>query len=224
MNKREKMQRKEDGFVLIAALLILLVLTVMGIAVNRNTTTEWQIAMNDRLHKDTFYLADAATELASEVLEQDFACWYGLGEKLAGYSPGKDENTLFGGHVYVEDYSDVTASGDKSLWTNQSADIPSDTDRDLVYPAVFDASGDFDETATNSQPHANINIGGLNETSRGVALQQAAGYEGIGKGLGGGGVVYEYDIKVEQVGRNNSTAFICIRYGHALQTEGECNY
>lgn len=38
----------QEGFVLIAALLILLVLTVMGIAVNRGTMTEWRIAMNDR--------------------------------------------------------------------------------------------------------------------------------------------------------------------------------
>ncbi|MCI5207475.1 MAG: hypothetical protein D3910_01485 [Candidatus Electrothrix sp. ATG2] len=70
MEKKMNYSEKEDGFVLVAALLILLVLTVMGIAVNRNTELEWRIAMNDRDQKDAFYKADAATELASEVLDQ----------------------------------------------------------------------------------------------------------------------------------------------------------
>ncbi|MCI5120591.1 MAG: hypothetical protein D3908_05255 [Candidatus Electrothrix sp. AUS4] len=73
----------QDGFVLIAALLILLVLTVMGIAVNRGTITEWQIAMNDRQQKEAFYAADGATELAAEVLVQNIAC-QGFAENADG--------------------------------------------------------------------------------------------------------------------------------------------
>ena len=83
MKKQSTYTNSEEGFVLIASLLILLVLTVVGIAVNRNTTIEWQIAMNDRFHKETFYNADAATELASEVLEQALAC------SITGFSQAK---------------------------------------------------------------------------------------------------------------------------------------
>ncbi|MCI5147041.1 MAG: hypothetical protein D3923_16340, partial [Candidatus Electrothrix sp. AR3] len=148
MKKRKKMRGDEDGFVLIAALLILLTLTMMGIAVNRNTTTEWKIAMNDRLHKQAFYDADAASELASEVLEQDFACWYGLGEQLPGKKFFRNGEEIFG-HVYVQDFLTPDAKGDKSLWTNQDAGTPSDDTRDLVFPAVFN-NGTFDENATNN--------------------------------------------------------------------------
>ncbi len=72
--KKNNHPDNQDGFVLVAALLILLVLTLMGISVNRSTNTEWRIAMNDRLQKETFYLADATTELIAEVLVQNIAC------------------------------------------------------------------------------------------------------------------------------------------------------
>jgi hypothetical protein len=83
MKKTINRLENQEGFVLIAALLILLVLTVMGIAVNRGTMTEWRIAMNDREQKETFYEADAATELMAEVLVQNIACM-GFNENSAG--------------------------------------------------------------------------------------------------------------------------------------------
>lgn len=83
MNPDNNRPDNQEGFVLIAALLILLVLTVMGIAVNRGTITEWRIAMNDREQKETFYEADAVTELTAEVLVQNIACM-GFNESSAG--------------------------------------------------------------------------------------------------------------------------------------------
>jgi len=217
---------KDGGFVLIASLLILLVLTVLGIAVNRNTTIEWQIAMNDRVHKETFYNADAATELASEVLEQSIAC-LGFGQNpqgmtLVGYGEGKTPDEYY--HVYIE----PSALG---FWRNYSPNgivFPADdANRDIVYPAVVDdpsGAAQFDRTATDRNPHANINIGGNTKLTAGAAIQMAAGYEGVGKSLAVNGAVLLYDIKVTQIGPRNSLSKISIQYGHVLGSEGTCNY
>jgi hypothetical protein len=50
----------ENGFVLVASLLILLLLVVMGTSALRNATIDIQIAGNERTHKLAFYAAEAA--------------------------------------------------------------------------------------------------------------------------------------------------------------------
>jgi hypothetical protein len=213
--KIEHSDDRQGGFVLIASLLILLVLTVLGIAVNRNTTIEWQIAMNDRVHKETFYNADAATELASEILEQSIAC-LGFGQNSSGMTLAGANNN----NVYIDPSS-------LGFWRNYAPNgiaFPTDDDRDIVYPAVVDTSGNLNAAATDSKPHANIKIGGNTKLTAGTAIQMAAGYEGIGKSLAMNGAVLVYDIKVTQIGERGSISRISIQYGHSLGTEGTCNY
>ncbi|MCW5206255.1 hypothetical protein VU08_04905 [Desulfobulbus sp. F5] len=227
MERRRKEKKKEEGFVLVASLLILLVLTMLGIAVNRNTSIEWQIAMNDRLHKQTFYAADAVTELAAEVLEQSIACRgfesNANGMKLRGVAGCDPENPNRPCHVFI----DTDSLG---FWRNYAEDgtvnNPNNSDRDIVFPAVLTGTDEnvFNEGMTNSQPHANIKIGGSTKLTAGSAIQMAAGYEGLAKGLGTGGATLVYDIKVQQLGRNSSESLICVKYGHVLGLENACNY
>lgn len=204
MRKRKNCHGNEEGFVLVAALLILLVLTIMGIAVNRNTNTEWRIAMNDREHKETFYAADAATELASEVLEQSIAC---LGFDNTSALP------LTGGTGGEGVLIEPDAGG---FWRqfSETVGMPSNSNRDLLFPAG----------AADDQPHANINIGGDSKLTTGAAIQMASGYEGTAKGIGSGGITLLYNINVQQIGRNGSESTICIQYGHILGQEGDCYY
>ncbi|MGR0480903.1 MAG: PilX N-terminal domain-containing pilus assembly protein [Candidatus Electronema sp. V4] len=227
MEIQRKKKRNEEGFVMVASLLILLVLTLLGIAVNRNTSTEWQIAMNDRLHKQTFYAADAATELAAEVLEQSIACRgfdeNGKGMKLSGAVGCDPDNPDRPCHVFIDKDS-------LGFWRNYAEDgkvsLPDNSSRDIVFPAVLTGTAEdvFDENKTNSQPHANINIGGSTKLTAGSAIQMAAGYEGLAKGLGSGGATLVYDIKVQQLGRDSSESVICVKYGHVLGLENPCNY
>ncbi|MDU9048039.1 MAG: pilus assembly PilX N-terminal domain-containing protein [Candidatus Electrothrix sp. Rat3] len=134
----------QEGFVLIAALLILLVLTVMGIAVNRGTMTEWRIAMNDREQKETFYEADAATELMAEVLVQNIACM-GFNENSAGMvlpGAGSDHD------VYI----DHRAVGFWRFYAPNGTAVPSyglDQDGDGVPDGVFDCDKDGDDVGDN---------------------------------------------------------------------------
>ena len=222
MKTRNNCRSGEEGFVMVASLLILLVLTMLGIAVNRNTDIEWRIAMNDRLHKQNFYAADAAAELASEALEQGVAC---LGfRKNATDIEGNDMMMMLGissdHHVAIEGNS-------LGFWRNYAPTglaMPDNEKRNMVFPAVLTSDGKFDRTATNNRSHANINIGGNTGLSKGAALQMAAGYEGLGKGMGGGGAVLTYTINVQQLGQDGTESTICVQYNHVLGSSGKCNY
>ncbi len=194
--------KDEEGFVLIAALFIMLILTLIGIAANRNTSTELDIAGNDRTHKESFYEADGGTELASEVLEQNIACLQfdadapGQGRTLAGSTTEYD--------IYVN-------SGSLGFWRNFApGGIPSDTSRDLYYPT------------DNDEPHTNFTIAGSTKLTTGAAIQMAAGYEGRGKGIGMGGASLVYDVNAQRLGKNNSESVICIKYRHTIGQEGDC--
>lgn len=51
--------RKEEGSVMIVALLILILLTLMGISATTTTNIEMQVAGNGKFHKMAFYAAEA---------------------------------------------------------------------------------------------------------------------------------------------------------------------
>ena len=60
MKSFDRLIRNEDGSAIILALMILVLLTVIGIAGSNSTRTEMKIASNDKFHKITFYAAEAA--------------------------------------------------------------------------------------------------------------------------------------------------------------------
>ena len=224
MKNRKIYSGNDEGFVMVASLLILLVLTLMGIAVNRNTMTEWRIAMNDRQHKVAFYTADAVAELGAEILEQSIAC-LGLGDTgvvLAGYG-GLDVYVEQGKGGFWREYNDHHVAVPRYDPDPDDPNTTGDDGRDLVFPAVIDENG-YNADKTNEQPHANISMRGNTQLTPGSAIQMAAGYEGTAKGLGSGGASLVYDINVYQKGENNAVAAVCTKYLHVLGAEGACNY
>ncbi len=83
--------RNENGFVLITALMMLVVLMVIGIAATNTTTVELQISGNDKAAKQTFYQADGGTEIGITILEESMMT---AGFDSAGGYYGVDINTL----------------------------------------------------------------------------------------------------------------------------------
>ncbi len=59
----------EEGSVLVVALIMLVFLTLIGIAASRNTEVELQIAGNQKFHQMAFYAADAGPQAGIEILE-----------------------------------------------------------------------------------------------------------------------------------------------------------
>jgi Tfp pilus assembly protein PilX len=61
----------EKGSTLIISVLILLLLTVIGIAATNTSTIEILISGNDKVHKMAFHQADGGTEVGIELVEQN---------------------------------------------------------------------------------------------------------------------------------------------------------
>lgn len=68
MDMISKTLKNEQGFVLIVSLLMLVVLMIIGIAATNTTTIELQISGNDKAAKQTFYQAEAGTQVGISLL------------------------------------------------------------------------------------------------------------------------------------------------------------
>lgn len=71
--QKHNLADNENGFVLVASLLILMILLVIGIAATNTTTIELQIAGNEISARDNFYKAEAAAYEIAQQLENDNA-------------------------------------------------------------------------------------------------------------------------------------------------------
>lgn len=197
----------ETGSLMVIGVVILMLLTFIGIAITTTTSIELQIAGNDKLQKFAFYTADGATEVASELLEQNLGCMAGFTANV-----GTDARDISG------DDPDTTAVRvtNLSFWENTSATEPSDGNRDLFFPATAAADATI--------PHTNLTMGGNTALSTGSAIQMSAGYEGKGKGVGAGGAYILYDMFSQYQGEANSESVIQTSWRHVIGQEGACNY
>lgn len=85
MKNLRKTINNEQGFVLVASLMMLMILLIIGIAATNTTTIELQITGNDKVAKQTFYQADGGTEAGIRIVEDcidaagfDGGSWYGV--------------------------------------------------------------------------------------------------------------------------------------------------
>ena len=205
----------EQGFVLIAALLIMVVLTLLGIAANQNTSTELQIAGNDKLQKKTFYDADGGTEFASEVLEQNIAC-LGFSVPSDGTIADAGGNIILDGNMTVLKTSPKFWQNGIGHWTAISPAIPfpSDAARDMWYPPYV-----------GNEPHTNITVEGTVDLTIGASILYGAGYLGIGRSSAAGGATLKYEVYSQHVDVNNSESQIRVDWNHVVGREDAyCRY
>jgi len=118
MKKITNTLNNEQGFVLVAALMMLMILLVIGIAATNTTTIELQISGNDKLAKQTFYQAEGVVAEAVRVIANDsspnledptFLPWLNLDPVGAGIL-----TTGAGG-------TEVTDVHNDTFWTNNGA-------------------------------------------------------------------------------------------------------
>lgn len=65
--KKTSLLTNENGSVIVLALIMLVLLTLLGMAVTRTSSIEVQIASNDRQAVDNFYKAESANHYALEI-------------------------------------------------------------------------------------------------------------------------------------------------------------
>ncbi|MDA3832633.1 MAG: PilX N-terminal domain-containing pilus assembly protein [Spirochaetales bacterium] len=211
MNKRDGILGNEKGFVLVISLLILLILVIVGITALNTTTIELQIAGNDKVHKQTFYAAEAGAELGVEVIEQNVFCADGF--KSTSTVDSVDVADLEGTIRVFERNSNELALYQNPL--PPSNDICDIEKADIAFPLSNYAAG---SQATY------LYVGGETKMSLGGSLQMAAGYEGKGKSAAGGGVVKMYDIYSQHEGLRNSQSIVQLGWRYPVGWAGDCNY
>ncbi len=204
----------EQGFILVWALLLLVVVTLLGASGISTSIFETKMAANEALRKQTFYQADGGTENSISLLQNNINC-------ITGFT-----KTLDGGIVLATTATGNTNPlGSNNFWLSNNdtteIDMASDTDRDFYYPSSASAPG-------TTIPHTNGRINGSVKMMAGASLQQLAGYEGKGKGIGADGAYLVFDIKLERLGERNSRTGICLTYRvenqFASNPAGECVY
>jgi Tfp pilus assembly protein PilX len=192
----------QRGSALVVALLMLVVLTLLGIAAITTSTTEVEISGNEKLSKMAFYGADAGTETGCELLEQniDQRNW-------------TDNSILPNANVAVMN---------GSFYLNRSSDaginpVPSDTNQDATLPlSAVNTSGSPYTVITTIYPRTNLKFVGNTRLSTGSAVQMAAGYEGKGKAAAAGGAWVIYDIRSQNQGVRNSKAMVDLQWRHVM--------
>ncbi len=155
--------RKEEGSVLIVALLILVLLTLMGISATTTTNIEMQVAGNQKFHKIAFYNADsgiyATPKLISACLDN------GAEQDVTGLTYLGSSGTFYRGIMGFDEYDD---------------EYEYDSDRGIK----FTLSGFNVNVYVNRMRQ---------ETLAGGGVEFASGAEGIGPGAGGVAIFYDMD-------------------------------
>ncbi|MEA3469086.1 MAG: PilX N-terminal domain-containing pilus assembly protein [Thermodesulfobacteriota bacterium] len=176
----------EQGFILVWALLLLVVVTLLGTASVTTSIFEEKMAVNEALHNQAFYQADGGTENGLALIKHNINC-------ISGF----EDSSLDG---------DIVFDGKLNFWleNNSTTEISmaADDNRDFYYPAGY-ATG---------EPHTNGRINGTLKAVAGSSFIQLAGYEDLAKNIADGGAYLTYDIKVERIGLRNSRTAICLRY------------
>lgn len=219
----------EGGFVLVGALLIMLILVLIGISATTSTNLELQIAGVERAHTETFFQGEAGLETATLLLEENIAC--------SGFTLGSGDRLI--GPIRVFDtrrsFWENTPRSPNPRWDEPAADwglvlafldADPDDDTDPADPAQwadFVMADLFPGTAWNPRRGTSVMLGGETRLAEGGALQMAAGYVGVGKGVAaGGGAALVYDIYVQHRGARNTRKLTEIRWRHSIGQEGTC--
>ena len=199
MNALSTLQN-EGGSALVVALLMLVVLSLLGISATNTSEMEIQISGSDKLYKMAFYEAENGAQAGCELVEQN------IEERDWTVSALSARGNV--GVDCIKDAFDNCINRDHAMNSDIGTAIPSDVDRHAFIPAGH--------VAGSSEPHTNILMGGNTALSTGSAVQLAAGYEGAGRGAGGGGALIIYDIRSQHEGVKNSSARINLQWRHVM--------
>lgn len=193
----------QNGMVLVVSLLLLLILSILGIATIDTSVMEMQISANNKFNRQAFTQADGGTQAGGMLLEENIACPTGF----EGYAP------LQIGLAQIT--GDKLPGKGLNFWINETEPVnpyPSDTERHIRIPS------------NDNVPHTNLHFFGNSGLSTGNAIQMIAGYEGIGYAAAAGGGQLVTNIDSQHIGEANSVSSVRLHWRHIIGLEGTCNY
>lgn len=171
-----KTLNNEDGMILLTVLMLMFIATLLGVISINSSTIEVQISGNEKRVSTSFAAAEAGIDLAIPIIEQSLAF-----------------GSLYPASFTVPDREGVDRA------------VVMDTDNNQLYKEISDPNYSYDDDTTEDPDiyiedlgvgvEVMIDIDRLySEVIAGGALEFAMGYEGVGAGAAGGGVVVYYRI------------------------------
>jgi Tfp pilus assembly protein PilX len=148
--KERRLLKKEEGSIVAIALIMLIAVTLLGIAATTTSTIELKIAANDKIHKRTFYAAEAGIEhvreslrnaLAANVLPGQQTRWnFALADATDTDSDGL--GSFSEGVLWIPDGAVEGCTYQVTIWNNaDSGDANTDTDGVIFARAVATGPG-----------------------------------------------------------------------------------
>lgn len=216
-NKRQRnhVRADERGFILIITMLILVVLTIVGMAALDSSIFEVKIASNDRWAKVAFNLADGSVYSTSKLLSEAIAGGADPSHapvSFVGFQVKKDDDTIVTVPHVVGDFYSRAMGYKETMTTVYNADNtqPEPLPDFMIVPEAISPKENVTVTLVARQ--ATMMAGGGAEFGAGAA--------GAGVGAGGAGAAVTFDVDVSGFAGNNTKSTVSARYRKVLGTSG----
>ncbi|HID69337.1 MAG TPA: hypothetical protein EYP35_02490 [Desulfobacterales bacterium] len=224
-------KNREQGFVLVTAMVFLLALTLLGILAVNNSSFERLLGGNERLQVGTFYEADSGIGAAIGLLGMNIEL-KGFTSNEAGAMRGIGFDTAYNATPTFYMSADTTL---KNYQAAKISDLNGDGNIDDTDEGIFFGQNALGQNGTiyrdafyprNPQlgsvpgqlPTTSLKITAHDTTfSAGNAIQSNEGYHGLGAGVASGGAEKIYDIRSRHDNINNAVAQMHIQWRHVIK-------
>ncbi|MCK5323248.1 MAG: pilus assembly PilX N-terminal domain-containing protein [Desulfobulbaceae bacterium] len=172
----------ERGMALISALLLIMIVSLMAVGISSDTSMDVRIAGYQKFKAISFGYAESGSNTATEILEENIFDTGWSGTPPFSYP---HLSASYNGTVTIYD-------GDFCLNANAANNTVIEMTGDIVADIIIQRL--------------------LSMLATGGAIQQAAGYEGLGKGAGGGGVHVIYNFETRGQGSESAETLVGQHY------------
>lgn len=164
MHKLSGIAKREDGSVIVTALLVLVLLTILGISAVSTSNSELNIATNGQLHQMAFFTAESGWHVMVDWLDDQYPLpTANLGSSDIGTSDGIDNNS----NGVVDEANEIGPTFTTASYASPGAVPLSSSHRDRTYSvkSQFKGAGyspgwdptkflryDFEITSTGTVP------------------------------------------------------------------------
>jgi Tfp pilus assembly protein PilX len=192
----------ERGYVLVTALMVLVVLTIIGIISSKSTITELMVSGNDKVHKQTFYMADGGTELAQHLTFHNAICSAASNGFTKNTEYDGNDARIINGTILIQN---LTFANETGLTVT---DIDDATRAAALFPVSAVTTNAPTTTVDNSANHTNFYTSASSTLLQGSGSQMISGYESLGAGAPGGGSAMRYQIASQHNGLAESQSLV----------------
>ena len=187
--ERIRVASDERGMALISALLLLLVVSLLAVGLSMDSSMDVRLAAYQKFRARAFGFAESGLMAGADILESNYS------------DSGWDNTSPFQfPHLSSEYDGELTIDPDSSADVTNTFYLQQNPNEDRTMAMTVDIAADV------------VVQKEVSKVTAGSAMQVAAGYAGVGKGLGGGGAQAIYNIQSTGFDANNCSTCVAMNY------------